>query len=47
VVKYARADASAESCHASLAFGYALIDQPYVPPPPPQAPENAVAPRVQ
>ncbi len=47
MVKYARADASAESCRASLAFGYALIDQTYVPPPPPQAPENAVAPRVQ
>ncbi|WP_426754139.1 hypothetical protein [Myxococcus sp. Y35] len=47
MVKYARADASAESCRAALAFGYALIDQTYVPPPPPQASDNAAAPRVQ
>ncbi|MCP3144134.1 BatD family protein [Pyxidicoccus xibeiensis] len=47
MVKYARADASPESCRDSLAFGYALIDQTYVPPPPPQAPVNAAAPRVQ
>ncbi len=47
MVKYARAEASAESCSASLAFGYTLIDQTYVPPPPPQASDNAAAPRVQ
>jgi hypothetical protein len=47
MVKYARADASPESCRDALAFGYALIDKTYVPPPPPQAPANAAAPRVQ
>ncbi|MFP2911309.1 BatD family protein [Pyxidicoccus sp. 3LFB2] len=47
MVKYARADASPESCRDALAFGYALIDKTYVPPPPPQAPVNAAAPRVQ
>jgi hypothetical protein len=47
MVKYARAEASPESCREALAFGYALIDKTYVPPPPPQAPANAAAPRVQ
>jgi hypothetical protein len=46
MVKYARADASPESCRDALAFGYALIDKTYVPPPP-QAPANAAAPHVQ
>nr|WP_246357815.1 hypothetical protein [Pyxidicoccus fallax] len=47
MVKYARADASPENCRDALAFGYALIDKTYVPPPPPQAPANAAASRVQ
>ncbi len=47
MVKYAKADASPEACRDALAFGYALIDKTYVPPPPPQAPANAAAPRVQ
>ncbi|NTX57690.1 hypothetical protein HUA74_01315 [Myxococcus sp. CA051A] len=47
MVKYARADASPESCRDALLFGYELIDKTYVPPPPPQAPANAAAPRVQ
>jgi hypothetical protein len=47
MVKYARADASPESCRDALGFAYALIDKTYVPPPPPQAPVNAAAPRVQ
>lgn len=47
MVKYARADASPDACRDALAFGYALIDKTYVPPPPPQAPVNAAAPRVQ
>lgn len=47
MVKYARADASADACRDALAFGYSLIDTTYVPPPPPQAPDNAAAPRVQ
>lgn len=47
MVKYARADASPEACRDALAFAYALIDKTYVPPPPPQAPVNAAAPRVQ
>ncbi|MFP2932090.1 hypothetical protein ACLESO_44385 [Pyxidicoccus sp. 3LG] len=47
MVKYAKAESSPESCRDSLAFGYALIDKTYVPPPPLQAPVNAAAPRVQ
>ncbi|AEI69039.1 hypothetical protein [Corallococcus macrosporus] len=47
MVKYARADASADACRDALAFGYSLIDTTYVPPPPPQASDNAAAPRVQ
>ncbi|NVI97676.1 hypothetical protein HV824_06035 [Myxococcus sp. AM009] len=47
MVKYARADSSADACRDALAFGYSLIDTTYVPPPPPQAPDNAAAPRVQ
>lgn len=47
MVKYARADATPESCRDALAFGYALIDKTYVPPPPPQASANAAAPHVQ
>lgn len=47
MVKYAKAEASPEACRDALAFGYALIEKTYVPPPPPQAPANAAAPRVQ
>jgi hypothetical protein len=47
MVKYARAESSPEACRDALAFGYTLIDKTYVPPPPPQAPANAAAPRVQ
>ncbi len=47
MVKYARAEASPEACRDALAFGYTLIEKTYVPPPPPQAPVNAAAPRVQ
>ncbi|MCE9667501.1 BatD family protein [Myxococcus stipitatus] len=47
MVKYARADASPESCRDALLFGYELVDKTYVPPAPPQAPVNAAASRVQ
>jgi hypothetical protein len=47
MVKYARAESSPESCRDALAFGYALIEKTYVPPPPPQASANAAAPHVQ
>ncbi|WP_426745360.1 BatD family protein [Myxococcus faecalis] len=47
MVKYARADASPESCRDALLFGYELVDKTYVPPQPIQAPDNAAAPRVQ
>ncbi|RKH02341.1 hypothetical protein D7V97_28060 [Corallococcus sp. CA053C] len=45
LVKYARADASPESCAQSLAFGYDLLAKTYVPPPPPKP--DASGPRVQ
>ncbi len=35
MVKFARADASAEACSAALAFGYELLDKTWIPPPPP------------
>ncbi|WP_338864296.1 hypothetical protein [Myxococcus stipitatus] len=47
MVKYARADASPESCRDALLFGYELVEKTFVPPQPPQAPANAAAPRVQ
>jgi hypothetical protein len=49
MVKYAKAEASPESCARSLAFGYELIDKTYVPPapdsppPPPHAPGSRVS----
>jgi hypothetical protein len=46
LVKYARADASPESCDQALAFGYDLLAKTYVPPAPP-APDAAPGPRVQ
>lgn len=45
LVKYARADASPETCQGALAFGYELLDKTYVPPPPPTP--DAAGPRVQ
>ncbi|NOK11504.1 hypothetical protein [Corallococcus exercitus] len=46
LVKYARADASPESCNQALAFGYDLLARTYVPPAPPK-PDAAPGPRVQ
>ncbi|RKG83888.1 hypothetical protein [Corallococcus terminator] len=46
LVKYARADASPETCALSLAFGYDLLAKTYVVPPPPPTPD-ASGPRVQ
>lgn len=46
MVKYARADASPESCNQALAFGYDLLARTYVPPAPP-TPDAASGPRVQ
>ena len=41
MVKFARADASAETCGAALAFGYELLDKTWIPPPPAEgAPAN-------
>ncbi|WP_342375640.1 BatD family protein [Myxococcus stipitatus] len=47
MVKYARAEASPESCRDALLFGYELVEKTFVPPQPSQAPDNAAAPRVQ
>jgi hypothetical protein len=48
MVKYAKAEASPESCAQSLAFGYELVEKTYVPPAPVPAkpPPNAPGPRV-
>lgn len=51
MVKYAKAEASPESCQASLAFGYELVDTTYTPPAPPTpssptAPDHAPGTRV-
>ncbi|HLL03480.1 MAG TPA: hypothetical protein VK539_23045 [Myxococcaceae bacterium] len=48
MVKYAKAEASAESCAASLAFGYELVETTYTPPTPssPTAPDHAPGTRV-
>ncbi|WP_224244271.1 BatD family protein [Hyalangium gracile] len=48
MVKYAKAEASAESCAKSIAFGYELVEKTYVPPAPasPTPPPNAPGPRV-
>jgi len=51
MVKYAKAEASAESCAASLAFGYELVETTYTPPAPPTpssptAPDHAPGTRV-
>jgi len=48
LVKYAKAEASPESCAQSLAFGYELVEKTYVPPAPvpTQPPPNAPGPRV-
>jgi len=35
MVKYAKAESTPESCEASLAFGYELVDTTYTPPAPP------------
>lgn len=37
MVKYARAEVSAQTCAAALAFGYELLEKTWPPPPPPQA----------
>jgi len=37
MVKYARADSSADSCRDSLSFGYSLLDKTWPPPLPPEA----------
>ena len=37
MVKYARAEASAESCQEALSFGYELLDKTWTPLPPPEA----------
>ncbi len=44
LVKYAKAEAPAESCAASLAFGYELVEKTYVPPAPPSSPPPDHAP---
>jgi hypothetical protein len=46
LVKYARADASPESCNQALAFGYDLLAKTFVPPAP-STPDAASGPRVQ
>ncbi|MDC0709675.1 BatD family protein [Stigmatella sp. ncwal1] len=48
MVKYARAEAPPESCEASLAFGYELVEKTYSPPAPPtpESSANAPGPRV-
>ncbi|HYI02850.1 BatD family protein [Hyalangium sp.] len=48
MVKYAKAEASPESCAQSLAFGYELVEKTYVPPAPvpAQPPPHAPGPRV-
>jgi hypothetical protein len=48
MVKYARADAPPDSCEASLAFGYELVEKTYTPPAPPasEPPAHAPGPRV-
>ena len=48
MVKYAKAEASPESCAQSLAFGYELVKKTYVPPAPvtAQPPPHAPGPRV-
>jgi hypothetical protein len=50
MVKYARAEASPESCEASLAFGYELVETTYTPPAPtpssPVPPDHAPGTRV-
>ncbi|WP_224365313.1 BatD family protein [Hyalangium versicolor] len=49
LVKYAKAEASPESCSQSIAFGYELVEKTYVPPapaaptPPPNAPGSRVS----
>ncbi|MBN1206769.1 MAG: hypothetical protein JXB05_17940 [Myxococcaceae bacterium] len=44
LVKYAKAEASPESCAESLAFGYELVEKTYVPPAPTAPPPAANAP---
>ncbi|ADO74099.1 BatD family protein [Stigmatella aurantiaca] len=44
MVKYARAEAPPESCEASLAFGYELVEKTYSPPAPPPSEPSAHAP---
>jgi hypothetical protein len=48
MVKYAKAEATAESCAQSIAFGYELVEKTYVPPAPasPTPPAHAPGPRV-
>jgi hypothetical protein len=51
MVKYAKAEATPESCEASLAFGYELVETTYTPPAPPtpsspSAPDHAPGSRV-
>ncbi|KFE63463.1 BatD family protein [Hyalangium minutum] len=48
MVKYAKAEASPESCSQSLAFGFQLVEKTYVPPAPApaQPPPHAPGPRV-
>ncbi|SEL51955.1 hypothetical protein SAMN05444354_106289 [Stigmatella aurantiaca] len=48
MVKYARADATPDSCEASLAFGYELVEKTYTPPAPPptEPPAHVSGPRV-
>jgi hypothetical protein len=48
LVKYAKAEATPESCAESLAFGYELVEKTYVPPAPaaPTPPANAPGTRV-
>ena len=43
MVKYAKAEATAESCEASLAFGYELVQTTYTPPAPPTTPSPPTA----
>ncbi|MBJ6759251.1 hypothetical protein JGU66_00660 [Myxococcaceae bacterium JPH2] len=47
LVKYARAEATPDTCRGALAFGYELLDKTYVPPPPPSQTADAAGPRVQ
>ena len=48
LVKYARADASSDSCQEALTFGYSLLDKTWPPPLPPEAvnESHASGPRV-